>query len=344
MNKYNFIRNNDDFLKTRLTSIGASDVATIIGVNKYCTPQSLWRIKTGRQSSPEINESMKWGIRLELPILSNYVESVSDKNTAHLFEFDYMNSKISRGSGDNFYKPITSYFPFTEFRFRHAKHFVVHPDLIDMEHKNLVEAKSNSHFMLNGNNINSYNQEENIIPLYYYLQCQAQMICTGLKQVILTALIDNRELRFTVNFNEKLQDKILEAINKFWWHITKDKIVMPSSFKDVQNMFPEIKEKETYLLGEQSEMATKMFDRKKFLKNKISNYKSEIEDINNGLGLFIAGNKYLYNENNEKLASQIQFTKEQLASIKEIKEKELDLYLRLKELDLIKNNEVRFIR
>ena len=42
----------DDWLQERSKGIGGSDVATVLGLNPYKTPLSLWEEKTGKTKAP----------------------------------------------------------------------------------------------------------------------------------------------------------------------------------------------------------------------------------------------------------------------------------------------------
>lgn len=64
-------RNRKDFatraewLEARKLGIGASDVATVVGLNPYKTPLKLWREKLGLDAPEEENEAMRRGQYLE---------------------------------------------------------------------------------------------------------------------------------------------------------------------------------------------------------------------------------------------------------------------------------------
>lgn len=56
-----------DWSDFRRLGIGGSDVASIMGINRYRSPMEVWLEKTGRKPSPDLsdNEKVEWGNRLE---------------------------------------------------------------------------------------------------------------------------------------------------------------------------------------------------------------------------------------------------------------------------------------
>lgn len=67
---------NSEWVKYRVTGIGGSDVAALMGISKYRTPLEVWLEKTGRRESPDLSdkESVEWGNRLEGVIRDKFAE------------------------------------------------------------------------------------------------------------------------------------------------------------------------------------------------------------------------------------------------------------------------------
>ena len=61
--------NREAFVKLRQGKIGASDVGTILGLNKYSTPLDLWMQKTGRKE-PIVDNDVLWYGRVHEPIIA----------------------------------------------------------------------------------------------------------------------------------------------------------------------------------------------------------------------------------------------------------------------------------
>lgn len=54
-----------EWLRLRQTTVGSSEIATIIGLNQFQTPLELWMEKTGRLPPPEENDAMRLGTLME---------------------------------------------------------------------------------------------------------------------------------------------------------------------------------------------------------------------------------------------------------------------------------------
>lgn len=51
--------------EARRSHVGASEVAAIMGLDRFNTARSMWLLKTGRSQPEPTNEAMDWGIRAE---------------------------------------------------------------------------------------------------------------------------------------------------------------------------------------------------------------------------------------------------------------------------------------
>ena len=66
--------NREDWLESRTEGIGASDIATIVGLNPYETPYSLWRRKLGLDPAKEETLPMKLGHLMEDTVATLYAD------------------------------------------------------------------------------------------------------------------------------------------------------------------------------------------------------------------------------------------------------------------------------
>lgn len=346
MNKFNFIPNETHFQKIRFKTIGASDIPIILGlVKQWCTPYQLWLQKTGREKGFQGNIATKWGKRHEVNIIASYIEEKVNIEYATKFQIDYLKHLKKRTKK---YKPPTYYYPFTEFIHPELPWAMAHPDCIDISEGINIEAKSGRQFAsIRRGDMDGFDKDdltESGIPLKYYVQCQWQMLCSGLKTTILRALIDTSdELTYTISYNKKIAEKLIEAASRFIYHVTNDKEPQPINSDDIKKLYPKTINKTSYLFGTDSEFAKKMVDRKKFLSSKKKKIETELTDINDSLFVYIGGNKYLYSEDNIKLCSQVLFEKKGIASLKEI-EKYPEIVKMLEEKKLIVKNKVRYVR
>lgn len=64
------------WLDKRAHSIGGTDAAAILGLNKYRSPMQVWLEKKGLIDPIQENDAMRWGKKLERPILEAYSDLV----------------------------------------------------------------------------------------------------------------------------------------------------------------------------------------------------------------------------------------------------------------------------
>ena len=86
--------------------IGASDIATLAGLNKKYnqTPLTLWEVLTKRTAQWTGNESTEWGHLLEGLILKKAIEKLDYKDHAEKFYID----KIKGKNNDQYWSKIRS--------------------------------------------------------------------------------------------------------------------------------------------------------------------------------------------------------------------------------------------
>lgn len=67
---------NAQWVEARKNGIGGSDVASIMGLNKYSSPLNVWLVKTGREESPDLSgkEAVEWGNRLEDVVADKFAD------------------------------------------------------------------------------------------------------------------------------------------------------------------------------------------------------------------------------------------------------------------------------
>ncbi len=68
-----------EWCELRRGTIGGSDAATVIGLNPYASPYSLWAEKTGRVPEKEDNEAMRIGRDLEEYVAQRFCEASGKK-------------------------------------------------------------------------------------------------------------------------------------------------------------------------------------------------------------------------------------------------------------------------
>lgn len=64
----------DEWLTERRKSIGGSELGAILGLNPWCSPYTVWALKTGLIAEPEDNEAMRQGRDLEEYVAQRFAE------------------------------------------------------------------------------------------------------------------------------------------------------------------------------------------------------------------------------------------------------------------------------
>ena len=93
----------EDWLQLRRTSIGGSDVATILGFNKYKSPYQLWLDKTGQIDidASDPSEAAYWGNVFEETVAKEFTKRTGAKvrNDNHMYfhrEYDFLSANVDR--------------------------------------------------------------------------------------------------------------------------------------------------------------------------------------------------------------------------------------------------------
>ena len=89
------ITNEAQWLKARLSGIGASEASAVIGCNPYMSNQELWRIKTKRKKAADIssNPHVAYGHAAEAPIRDLFRLDYPQFEVAYNGAFDMVFSK-----------------------------------------------------------------------------------------------------------------------------------------------------------------------------------------------------------------------------------------------------------
>ncbi|GAB6395459.1 MAG: YqaJ viral recombinase family protein [Bacteroidales bacterium] len=171
-----------DWLTERRLGIGASEVATVLGINPFDTPFALQNRKKGRLAEEAENEVMRAGRILESAV-AQYFTELTD---AEILKRDVILMYVDENK------------PFLR----------VSPDRVCIydNEEILLECKTTQ-------------KEVNVddIPAHWYVQVQYQLGVSGFKKAVLAWLV--RGLKFgyaEINFDEKLYNSIVEEVEQFW--------------------------------------------------------------------------------------------------------------------------------
>lgn len=84
------ITTHEEWLKARLSGIGASEASAVIGCNPYMSNVDLWNIKTGRKIAPDISnkECVQYGHAAEAPLRELFALDFPQYAVTYGGEFD----------------------------------------------------------------------------------------------------------------------------------------------------------------------------------------------------------------------------------------------------------------
>lgn len=163
--------------------LGGSDTGTILGINPFKSPYTLWLEKTGRLEPPDLSDK-----------IAVKVGHLLEEAVAQLYESE---------TGHKVQESVVSYmckeYPFLK---GHVDRIVIDDDERGLECKT---TSSN----------NKYDYENGEVPPYYYSQCQFYMMMTGRKYWDLGTLRDNYQ--FYINEIVRDEDYIQELLNRMIW-------------------------------------------------------------------------------------------------------------------------------
>jgi putative phage-type endonuclease len=170
-------------LAIRATGIGASEVASVVGLNPWRSAHDVWLLKRGLVDESG-NVKTRMGTRVETCVLEEYIAETG----AEIANFGTV---------------------------RHTSNdwMLATPDACVFGAPRLVEVKC-----VGWRSAFHWGTEEDAIPDYYRPQCQWQMTVTGATEVHVAAWIGGSDFRiYTVRHNEALEAALVEACRAFWF-------------------------------------------------------------------------------------------------------------------------------
>lgn len=172
-----------EWQELRKKSIGGSDCATLLNLNKYKSPYSLWAEKTGRLTDEFTgNELTKQGTDLEDYVAKRFVQETGKKIRKSTFMYVH---------------------PDYEFITANIDRFVVGENAG-------LECKTTSIY-------NKADFENGEIPPYYYCQCMHYMAVMGFDKMYLAVLVLSKGFYwFEIKRDEKEIDALINSEVQFW--------------------------------------------------------------------------------------------------------------------------------
>lgn len=241
----------EEWLNYRNKSIGGSDCASILGLNKYKSPYSLWAEKKGYVPTIDNdNEIMRQGRDLESYVAERFCEQTGKKvkKRNYIFlhdEYDFISANIDReivGENAGLECKTTSVYNKTDF-------------------------------------------DSGDIPQYYYCQCMHYMAVMGYDKMYLAVLVLSKKFYiFEIERNEdEITSLLKQEIN--WWnkYIINDEIPEidgSDSTLDTINLFNGNKEllpsKDISKINNVIEEYQQLIDQRKFIEKKEKELKNII--------------------------------------------------------------------
>ena len=250
-----------EWLRFRQKGIGGSDIASVCGVNTWCSPLAIWHEKTEKIKDEEEEENIpaEVGTALE-PFMKRRFEGWIKKKEG----IDVVVASI----------PYILQHKDNPIALANLDGAFLHPD----KSACLTEYKTTSEFFY------KQWQDENL-PDNYYLQVQWYLYVTGLKYCYLSFLIGNRKFDvLVIERNEEVIKEIVEKADYFWNTFVIPKVAPApsgdiSSGEALKSMYP--KEEEGKIIDVTGDVNIEHnFAKIDFVKEQIKGMKEELE-VNN---------------------------------------------------------------
>ena len=184
------INTRESWLADRLTGLGASEAATVLGLNPFQSPFGLWAEKTGHAEPDDLseNEAVEFGLRLEGPVIDAFAARTK--------------------------RDCVPWAQFTSVRHPEYPWLRCTPDGLQTgghgrDEDGTLQIKTTSAF-------NSADWHEGI-PLHYAVQCQVELAVLGLNWGTLAVLIGGQRLKwFDFERNDEFIDLLIPRLRAFW--------------------------------------------------------------------------------------------------------------------------------
>lgn len=174
----------DAWMKYRLTGIGASEIAAVLGESHWSAAIKLYAEKTGHEQDAEETEAQFWGLRLERIIANVFAERTGRT---------VIWSGLCLRSKEHPWALATL----------DANNYVGNYDPIPLDAKTATVWKSD--------------EWSDGAPRQYYLQAQQQMLVTGAKRATMACLLGGQKLVWCdIERDETDIRKIIYAGERFW--------------------------------------------------------------------------------------------------------------------------------
>lgn len=179
----------EEWLKAREEGIGASEVASVVGLNPWETPYQLWRRKRGIDKPQEENFMMKAGHYLEDAVARFYQdESGNEIITSSATDFMFIDKA----------KPFLRVSPDRTYWLQNMTH--------NDDNKGILECKTTQ---------KSIDRDD--LPKHWFCQVQMLLGVSGYERGSLAWLSSGREFDYTdIAFSPDFYGWLSEEVERFW--------------------------------------------------------------------------------------------------------------------------------
>lgn len=247
------VSNLKEDIENRTDYIGGSDIGTIMGVNQWKSPYTLWAEKTGLTQPDDIsdNDAVWFGVMEEDIVAKRFTMKTGLK---------VKKSNYAYGCEE---------FPYLKG----------HVDRIASKGKWGLEVKTTSSW-------NKTKYDEGEVPESHYWQCQLYMFLTGWDTWYLATKRDNRFYVTKISRDEEAIERMLDACQDFWDHVMSGTPVeidgSDSTQETLSKMYPEEHAGEVVNLDKHEDTLLALlaiYDQEKNLKEIKGKYQNEIKSV-----------------------------------------------------------------
>lgn len=228
-----------EWLEERRRSVGASEVAAVMGMSQWATAMDVYQSKHGIDKPFD-------------PLIS--LVGHEDERTMHrwLVELSGLQPDLSLG-----------------FMARSTEHSFVHATPDRMWGEIPVQMKTAHEFM-------SHHWDEGI-PTEYRVQVQAEMFVLGAPRALLVVRIGARDFRaiWEPRDDRFIDEHMIPALESFWQGVQEGRPPAPANLAENAARFPTVQGKEI----EASETALEAIDRRAVLLSDIQSMKAEADAL-----------------------------------------------------------------
>ena len=202
----------EEWLENRKGGIGASEVATVLGINPWETPYQLWRRKVGLDAGKDENMAMRLGHLLEDAVAKLWAEETD-------------NEVIASTAGDWMYVDKDKSF----LRVSPDRLYWIKGQKKNAKNKGILEIKTTQKTI-----------DEDNIPQHWFVQVQMNLGVSGFKHATIAWLTQGRSFGYKeIEFDPKFYAYLVSEVENFWVNNVLANVAPPAvSADDVMLKFP----------------------------------------------------------------------------------------------------------